>query len=212
MAQVAGFEERFTVVGLLLAYLDQSFRTYTHIDGRISTLYEALKLFKCFLENQQDIQALTAFTEIERRELETVKMAEKITVDQASEQEWALERLESYSFSLKENHILEKTEGMACVREWFHQDLEERQVIITKISAELEHTFRFVQDSFGEEQEMVLFVTGLSKNEKAMEFISSHGCDTYFKYSEILLYREKEDELRSACLEMTGGSDPHHGS
>ena len=81
-----------------------------------------------------------------------------------------------------------------------------------KISAELEHTFRFVQDSFGEEQEMVLFVTGLSKNEKAMEFISSHGCDTYFKYSEILLYREKEDELRSACLEMTGESDPHHGS
>lgn len=212
MAQVAGFEERFTVVGLLLAYLDQSFRTYTHIDGRISTLYEALKLFKCFLENQQDIQALTAFTEIERRELETEKTAEKITVDQASEQEWALERLESYSFSLKENHILEKTEGMACVREWFHQDLEERQDIITKISAELEHTFRFVQDSFGEEQEMVLFVTGLSKNEKAMEFISSHGCDTYFKYSEILLYREKEDELRSACLEMTGGSDPHHGS
>ena len=48
---------------------------------------------------------------------------------------------------------------------------------------------------------MVLFVTGLSKSERAMEFINSNGSDAFFQYSEALLYRKKEEELRKICLE-----------
>lgn len=54
---------------------------------------------------------------------------------------------------------------------------------------------------------MVPFVSGLSKSERAMEFINSNGSDAYFQYGEALLFRKKEEELRKVCLEEAGLDD-----
>ena len=70
MARQAAFEERFTVAGLLLAYLDQSFATYIRADGNVCALYEALDDFKKILHDSADMQVLQTFAENRRRELE----------------------------------------------------------------------------------------------------------------------------------------------
>ena len=53
---------------------------------------------------------------------------------------------------------------------------------------------------------MILFVTELSKNEKIMTYVSSHGCEAYFRYSDLLLYRKREAELQKDCEELS--TDP----
>ncbi len=201
MARQAAFEERFTVAGLLLAYLDQSFATYIRADGNVCALYEALDDFKKILHDSADMQVLQTFAENRRRELEQRILEEKITGKEAAVQAWAVGRLESFAVYLKERHIADKEEGMACVRELFGQEVKKRQKIVKQAGENLEHAFQFLADAFGEEQEMVLFVTGLSKSERAMEFINSNGSDAYFQYSEALLYRKKEEELRKICME-----------
>lgn len=200
MARRAGFEERFTVAGLFLAYLNQSFDNYSCAEGKISALYKSLSHLKIVLQESGDMESLRAFAKEMRSDLDMQKQGELIARREADWQEWAAGRLEAYDLYLKERHIREKREGMDCIRELFREDLKERQEIIEKIKRELEHAFRFIEDAFGEEQEMVLFVSGLSRSERAMEFISSHGCDAYFKYSEVLLYRKKEEEFRNICL------------
>ena len=47
--------------------------------------------------------------------------------------------------------------------------------------------FSFVEDCFGREQEMILLVTGLTRNDRAMEFIRLCGCTEYLDCAGVLL-------------------------
>ena len=80
-------------------------------------------------------------------------------------------------------------------------DVTGRQKNISIMPEELERAFSFVRDCFGDDQEMVLFVSGLSKNESVIKFVGEHGCDSYFRYSEALLYRKQEEQLKKAIKE-----------
>ncbi|MDO4442881.1 MAG: ATPase, partial [Slackia sp.] len=55
--------------------------------------------------------------------------------------------------------------------------------------------FRFVEDAFGEGQEMLLLITDLSVNRHSMAFINDHGCERYFAHNEKLLFHERGDDL-----------------
>lgn len=50
MARKAAFEERFTVIGLLLSYMSNEFQKYTDIDGQTTALHHALVMWKILLE------------------------------------------------------------------------------------------------------------------------------------------------------------------
>ncbi len=76
------------------------------------------------------MQVLQTFAENRRRELEQRILEEKITGKEAAVQAWAVGRLESFAVYLKERHIADKEEGMACVRELFGQEVKKRQKIV----------------------------------------------------------------------------------
>lgn len=59
----------------------------------------------------------------------------------------------------------------------------------------LENAFAFVEQAFGEGQEMLMLVTDLSVNKHSMEFINNHGCDAYFKHNKALLFTERGSDL-----------------
>ena len=69
--------------------------------------------------------------------------------------------------------------------------------MIQKLQGELQNAFSFIKESFGENQEMLLFVTGITADKSMTSFIAGNGCPAYFEHSEMLLY----NELRKACLE-----------
>ena len=58
-----------------------------------------------------------------------------------------------------------------------------------------------ILSSSGEEQEMLLLVTGITADNEMTSFIAENGCPAYFQYSEMLLCNKEERDLRKACLE-----------
>jgi signal transduction histidine kinase len=58
----------------------------------------------------------------------------------------------------------------------------------------LSNAFKFLEDTFGDGQELLVFVTELTINIYTASFISRYGCEEYFKHSkELLIYtRHKE--------------------
>ena len=79
---------------------------------------------------------------------------------------------------------------------------EKRKACAKKISGELEQAFAFMKECFGDGQETVLFVTGLTRNSHAAAFIREYGCDPYFACSEKLLYRKQEKKLQEECASL----------
>ena len=81
--------------------------------------------------------------------------------------------------------------------------MEARNAIGAEAGEALNRGFAFIEEAFGDGQEMVLFVTELSKNECTMEYIGNHGCEPYFRYSDRLLYRKRQEELQKDCEELS---------
>lgn len=59
----------------------------------------------------------------------------------------------------------------------------------------LEHAFDFMEQAFENGQEMVVFVTELTLGTESAQFLSEHTCERYLKYNEELLIGTKKAEL-----------------
>ena len=46
-------------------------------------------------------------------------------------------------------------------------------------------------------QEMVVFVTELNTGYYSVKFLEEYECERYYQYNERLLFKDREDELRS---------------
>ena len=73
-------------------------------------------------------------------------------------------------------------------------------------AAALEAAFDFMEDAFGESQEMVVFVTELTVSPDAHTFIAENGCERYFRYNKELLLDQPQG--RSGPGAGRGGAAP----
>lgn len=202
MAKEASFEERFLVTGLLLDGLNGSFLTYEKMDGETGAVYQELLHLKAFLQNKKDMTALDEFTDMKKKSLAVRLEAELLTADQQTTEELVIRTLEEFSLTIRKEHITETEAGFERIRQLFTEMAEKRKACAKKISGELEQAFTFMKECFGDGQETVLFVTGLTRNSHAAAFIREYGCDPYFACSEKLLYRKQEKKLQEKCASL----------
>ena len=81
------------------------------------------------------------------------------------------------------------------LRERFNERLDELDAAIDEATAALDNVFKFVEEAFGEGQEMLMLVTDLSVSRAGMAFINDHGCERYFAHNEDLLFYERGADL-----------------
>lgn len=201
MAQQGAFEERFTVVGLVLDALNESLAVYENMDKYTAALHQRLGYLKTFLKGKEDMECLREFISSQKKSLEVKVQAELVSWKEEKEERDLIYELEAYDGKLREMHILDTAKGFEKIKEFFAAHTKARKEQIACTQKQLERGFGFIADCFGEEQEMVLFVSGLTRNERASKFIGEQGCDSYFYYSEKLLYQKQEEELRKECME-----------
>ena len=202
LAANGGFEERFTVTGLILDALNHRFEQCHETDRRIHMLYESLRFWKNYQPEEETNDALSVFIQEKKNQKLVKQDTGMLTVQEARREQWVTDILERYDRQLKEMHIRDRKSGFEHMKEWFEQEVSQLKNMQTHAGESLNHAFAFLEEAFGDGQEMVLFVTELSRNEKMMEYISTHGCEPYFRYSDRLLYRKREEELRKDCEEL----------
>lgn len=199
MAGSAGFEERCTVVHLLLDGLAETFGSFAWLDERAVKTQETLKQFKKELEQETDIEYLETFVEKKRQQLHVKKRMELGTQRELRMEREVLGLLELYQNEVKLAHIRTKEEEMERITQLFQRTVQQRMEALQRGKMQLANAFRFTADCFGEDREMILLVSGLTKNHRAMDFIRAHGCPEYLKYSEVLV-PERAEALWEACL------------
>ena len=78
-------------------------------------------------------------------------------------------------------------EAFGQVKNGFDHLCEQRSEAVTTASKALDYSFTFMEDAFGEGQEMVIFVTELTMDPEISAFITENGCEKYFQYNKTLL-------------------------
>ena len=210
MACRGGFEERFTVVNLILSYLSYQLNQYIELDRRISELHGELSGIKKCMEKEALIPIMEDFVEKKRHALEIRKKQELLQTGEERRERWILKKVEDYLCGVKESHAVSNEDGFDCVRELFQRDVQKRKENVEKLQRFLANAFGFVEKCYQEGQEMVLLVSGLARNEDAVKFFSIHECVPFLKFSKMLLYTRQENDLLQECANLlndmeTGG-------
>lgn len=108
---------------------------------------------------------------------------------------------------LLEEFKVEGIENNDTSFELIRRDYEQRVAAHTKrveiTKNNIENVFKFVEEVFGEGQEMVILVAELTTRYAAAKFISTFGSDSYFKHNKEVLFYERKQELLSKIDELS---------
>ncbi|MDD3186438.1 MAG: AAA family ATPase [Anaerostipes sp.] len=185
----AAFDEKLSVISLLMSKLGEGFQRYKDIDEFVTLLHKNLGLLG---ENQSFETTIATL----RQEYESKKSGEQLSKKEDKLYQNVLHTLEVYKQRVQEEHI-HQNEMFDHVRIWFAKEVEERENLIEKMQKQLTCAFEFMEDAFGASQEMTIFVTELNTNYYSVKFINENGCDKYYQYNKGLLFDEREAQIMS---------------
>ena len=116
--------------------------------------------------------------------------------------------LRDWAGKLRRAHAAATQEALELLRGYFEALADQREKVQDEAAAALEAAFDFMEDAFGESQEMVVFVTELTVSPDAHTFIAENGCERYFRYNKELLL----DNRKAALDRELAAEEQRHGA
>ena len=83
----------------------------------------------------------------------------------------------------------------AFVKHAFEGQVTKRETITEQTMESLENTFRFLEQAFGESQEMAAFLAELNTNGDSIRFLRENDCPYYYRYNKGLLFEDRQKEI-----------------
>ena len=202
--QRASFDERISVVSLLLSGLNEKFRNVIRMEEMMSLRMEEMKKLQN-AENKTQSLAETLETFAQQFQSEWMRRFENSLLSRAQ-----LRTYRAVSAKLEEDHLAllksgrkDWEEGFALLRERFGADSDQYEALFDEAADALEHAFDFMEAAFAGSQELVLFVTELNTGAYSVRFLQDYECERYYRYNRDLLFSEEEQEIEK-LLEKRG--------
>lgn len=190
----ASFDEKLSCVELLSDGLIHMILQAMEKDAITSECYEFLKTYRRMLSEYKDLAPLELYQRQLRNEEECLKLSEATGLLSPEENSHRLSVL-SLLRQWTPGKAIDARSAFMEVKSHFDLLCQQRQASVEEASAALEYAFTFMEEAFGEGQEMVVFVTELTMNSKAASFIAENGCERYFKYNKSLLIGSRRAQL-----------------
>lgn len=196
----ASFDEKLSIIGLLLDKLSGQFMEADEWDRAVSEVFDILKQWKMdqtrpAYQACQGTERLGQLTEEKCQQVRRRKKAGMLGKRDYQIEQKIIHMLESYQKEVSLSLDGSQQQAFERVKTAFNQDAAYRKQQIEAGSDMLECAFQFMEDTFGESQEMVIFITELSANYYSIRFISQHGCKPYYQYNKELLFQEKQKAI-----------------
>ena len=197
--KAAPFDEHLSVISLLNGKLGDLFLECYRMDSCVSKLYEYLI---CYRENQNTMM-MDDVRRLAQTDLEEQTKAELLTKQQEQTLRRVIGILERFTRELK-GEIFIGDSAFDEVKKMFSRETDELEEMTSYVSATLENVFLFLEEAFGESQEMVAFVTELNANYYSTWFIRENGCDLYYRYNKRLLFEDRRQDILRRMDEAEG--------
>ena len=187
-AAKASFDERFSLVGLLLSRLSSQFADCRKQSEEMELLMKQLRRFP----ETGDLDRITADFDTE---YQNKKKAELLNARQDRSYRQVLSVLERWNQERKALGMQDREEVWQQLRAWFGEKSDCYEELVQKSGGMLEHAFDFMEAAFGDSQEMVMFVTELNSRYYSVSFLQEYQCDRYYEYNKQLLFDDRETEI-----------------
>lgn len=191
----AAFDERMSLVSLLLAGLNTRFAQARRTDAATDACYQQLRSFKRALAagDADPAAVFAAQCDAYEDQLEAGKAAGRLVGEEAAARSRAAALLRSWGKKLDAR--MDSDEAFDTVRAGFNAQVRRREEAVATAGDALEFAFDFMERAFADSQEMVVFVNELALGPDSAAFLAENECERFDKYSRSLLLNQKQDEL-----------------
>ncbi len=190
----AAFDERLSVVEMLIGKLSEYFRDAYRLDQVVTLLYEAMQQYR----DEGDLDAAAGRL---KETYERLKRAEQLTKEEDGIYRSATETMEAWQNFVRQESLTGE-DAYEAVKAKFEEETLRRQEAFDAAGSALDYAFAFLEEAFGESQEMVVFVTELNTNFYSIQYLKENDCDAYNRYNQKLLISEQREDILKEMSEV----------
>lgn len=195
--RAAPFDEKLSVMGLVLSRLSESARETRRQDALAEGVHGALTAFKESLGNGTAPGAALEGLAGERRAyLKQEREAGRLEKERRDLVQREIHVLEDYRQRLEKEAAADAEAAMEAVRSWFGQEVARRASLGEETGKRFDNAFRFFEKAFGQGQELVILVTEVTAGYDTSWFVEHFGCDAYFRHNRELLFDDTRHRIR----------------
>lgn len=205
-ARKADFDERLSLMGMLIDSMQQDIRENMQDSQILSELMPPLRALKAKAEAGETAQELSELAgkqaQGRQKAMESLQKAGALSV-----RDKRLNRAVAGFLSACEKNLrlAESADGgaaFACVKEQFDARVADYKRNTERVKERMHFLFRFVEDTFGSGNEMLILVTECTVQADCAKFISLYGCEDYQRHNEELMLTERGAELTARIDEL----------
>lgn len=191
----APFDEKLSVMGLVLSRLSEEARNTRRQDALTDALHTSLTEFR---EKIADAPPLTVQDQLlwkRRTAMKQAKEAGQLDKESRDLKQREINVLEDYRQRLDREAVAPEG-AMDAVRGWFGEEVERRKAVAMETKDMFDNAFRFLETTFSDSQELVIFVTEITVGYNTSWFVEQFGCDAYFRHNRELLFDSTRHRIR----------------
>lgn len=198
-AKNAGFDERLSLLGMLLDKVKSEMRDVVCTSDYLQGLMPYLKAIKA-AENTSSMLD----TQIIAREknMDSMEKANSLSKLEKRKQKRMIAFLNKAKDALAKNAITDNTAAFEMIKISFDAEVAAMKEEVTKLTTRLHNMFDFAAQAFEEGNEMLVLVTELTVGDMTSRYISMFGCEDYHKYNKLLMVSDRQQEMRDEISKM----------
>lgn len=178
-ASEATFDERLSLIGLLLDNVNSELKSIIETEDTITEILPMLKDIKA----GADIKEKTAYI---RDRYAREERRGTISPEKRKRYERILELLDRH---------IRLNSDFSAIKEEYDSMVATMRNDAADVGNKLENLFSFAESVWPEGQELLILVTEMTISWYAARFISRYGCNAYYRHNEELMFYERQTEI-----------------
>lgn len=198
-ARKADFDERLSLMGMLIDRMQQEIRENMQTSAVLGELMNPLRALKQKAESGALAEEVAALLrqqgDARQKAMESLQKAGALSARDKKKHKAVIRFLAGCERRLRMTETPDGAAAFGQVKEIFDAQVAAYKRDTGAVQEKLHFLFRFVEDTFGSGNEMLILVTECTVQADCAKFIATYGCEDYRKQSGELMLTERSAQL-----------------
>ena len=195
-AKAARFDERYSLLGLLLEAVMAGMKRCMDADAHLSLLLPVLKAIKQQLAAGMGTapDLLQTAIQQEQGQLDRGIRARSLTDEQQGAAAKRIAALRDLQQAVQKHP---EEDGFAVIKAAFDAQVKALHDDVQHVSSQITHMFRFCDEVYPDGRELSILVAELTANPHAARYLAKYRVEAYFIHNKALMFQERRREILS---------------
>ena len=200
-ARNARFDERLTLVGLLLESVTASAGQVCMTEDALSDLRDRLRALRTLSAAESRTETL-AWLDQQERDLSMKGRAAAGKRDLEAALQMEADLLDGMRSAVEQCPAEEGPAVFGSLQQYYSDRVEMLRAEAADTGSRMSNLFRFCEKAFSAGQELLIVVTELTANAQTARFIARYGCEEYYTHNRDLLFGQRQREILSEMADL----------